>query len=61
MKKPKKLMNLGVGLDLQMAQLQSSFLLSYHDTKSPDHGAFTKGAVILPLDRPDLWPKALSL
>ena len=54
-------MNLGVGLDPQMAQLQSSFLLSYHDTKSPDHGAFTKGAVILPLDRPDLWANALSL
>lgn len=41
--------------------LQSSFLLSYHDTKSPDHRAFSKRAVAFPLDRRDLWANAPSL
>lgn len=52
MKTSKKLMNLAVGTDSQMAQPQATFPLSHHETRCPDHRVISKGRVLLPLDRP---------
>lgn len=40
---PKKLMNLDVSTDPQMAQPQVPFPLFHQDTKSPDPGLFLRG------------------